>query len=66
MRENVYDKNAYESWKEATSSKTSGKMKLRRDQSSAKLFYKNGETYTGKIESRLHAVGCLSKASSLR
>jgi hypothetical protein len=30
---------AYDSWKEATSSKTSGRMKLRRDQSSAKLFY---------------------------
>ena len=29
---------AYESWKAATSSKISGRIKLRRDQSSAKLF----------------------------
>jgi hypothetical protein len=33
-----FGKKTYESWKAATSPKTSGKMKLRRDQSSAKLF----------------------------
>src|SRR6266850_1980096 len=41
-------KGAYDSWKAATSSKTSGKMKLRSDQSSAKLFYKDSETAYNK------------------
>ena len=41
-------KKTYDSWKAATSSTTSGKMKLRRDQSSAKLFYEDPETAYNK------------------
>jgi hypothetical protein len=43
-----FGKKTYESWKAATSSKTSGKMKVRSDQSSAKLFYEDPETAYNK------------------
>jgi hypothetical protein len=64
MRSRQYgEKEAYESWKAATSSKISGRIKLRRDQSSAKLFWKTRKTVCIRgIKWNSRGAACPSRA----